>query len=482
MSQSFFFYDLETSGINPRSARIMQFAGQRTDMNLQPIGEPVNVLIRLSPDVVPEPDAILITGITPQQTLQDGISEADFAKQFMNEIATPGTIFTGFNSVRFDDEFMRFFLYRNFYDAYEWQWKENRSRWDVLDLVRITRALRPEGITWPFDSSGKPSNRLELLTSVNKIEHTHAHDALSDVHATIAVTRLIAQKQPKLFSYVLGIRNKKNVAEVVDAGQPFVYTSGAYPSEFEKTALVLSIGSHPKRPGALVYDLRHDPEQYFAMTPEQLAEKWRYKRDSTEDRLPIKTLRYNCCPAVAPLSVLDSASQKRLQIDVSQAQVNADKLRRNTQFISSVQKALELIENYEQTSAVVDPYTVDSQLYNGFFASNDSIVCRAVVAAKPDEIMSVAEGFSDERLQHLAPLYKARNYERDLSDEERMEWEKFRKHVLLHGGNNSRLAKFFIRLSQLAEGTSESSEKQYLLEELQLYGQSIMPVDDEFES
>src|SRR3954451_6528569 len=120
MAASFFFYDLETSGFDPRSARIMQFAGQRTDMDLKPIGEPVNVLIKLTPDVVPSPDAILITGITPQQTLADGLTEAEFMKLFYDEAVRPDTVFVGFNNIRFDDEFMRFMHYRNFYDAYEW--------------------------------------------------------------------------------------------------------------------------------------------------------------------------------------------------------------------------------------------------------------------------------------------------------------------------------------------------------------------------
>src|SRR5579884_1460935 len=191
MADSFFFYDLETSGFSPRGARIMQFAGQRTDMELNPVGDPVDFFIKLTPDVLPQPDAVLITGITPQQTLADGIGEAEFLQIFYKKICQPGTIFLGFNSVRFDDEFMRFLHYRNFYDAYEWHWKDNNSRWDLLDVVRMTRALRPEGIEWPFAPDGKPTNRLEFLSAINKLDHAHAHDALSDVYATIAMARLI---------------------------------------------------------------------------------------------------------------------------------------------------------------------------------------------------------------------------------------------------------------------------------------------------
>lgn len=245
MAASFFFYDLETSGFNPREARVMQFAGQRTDLNLKPIGEPHDHFIKITEDVLPDPDAVLLTGITPQQTIAEGITEAAFLKIFQNEIATPDTIFLGYNTVRFDDEFMRYLLWRNFYDAYEWQWQNGRSRWDLLDVVRMTRALRPEGIAWPFDSDGNPANRLELLTSLNKLYHANAHNALSDVHATIELARLLRNKQPKLFDFLLDMRDKNNIAKLVDTGQPFVYSSGKYPSEFHKTTVAVKLADHP---------------------------------------------------------------------------------------------------------------------------------------------------------------------------------------------------------------------------------------------
>ncbi len=159
MEKTFFFYDLETSGLNPREDRIMQFAGQRTTLDLEPIGEPVNVLVKMTDDALPSPAAINVTKITPQDTLRDGISEAEFCKYITEEIFVPNTIAVGYNTVRFDDEFMRAILWRNFYDAYEWEWKEGRSRWDILDVVRLTRALRPEGIEWPFTEDGRATNR-----------------------------------------------------------------------------------------------------------------------------------------------------------------------------------------------------------------------------------------------------------------------------------------------------------------------------------
>ena len=189
----------------------MQFAGQRTNLALEPVGEPINVLVKMSDDTLPSPQAIMVTKITPQSTLMDGLTEAEFCKYVSEEIFIPGTITVGYNSVRFDDEFMRYTFWRNFYDSYEWQWRDNRSRWDLLDVVRMTRALRPEGINWPVRDDGKATNRLELLTKMNHISHESAHDALSDVNALIDVTRLVKEKQPKLYEYLFTMRDKKAV-------------------------------------------------------------------------------------------------------------------------------------------------------------------------------------------------------------------------------------------------------------------------------
>lgn len=476
MATSFYFYDLETSGVNPREARIMQFAGQRTDMDLNPIDEPHNVLIRLSDDVVPEPDAILITGITPQQTISDGIHEAEFLKIFHEEIATPGTIFVGYNSVRFDDEFMRFLHYRNFYDPYEWQYTDNKSRWDLLDVVRMTRALRPDGIEWPVDGKGKPTNRLELLTKVNNISHIGAHDALSDVNAVIDLARLIKQKQPDLFGYLLKLRDKKAIAELVEKGQPFMYSSGKYPSEFEKTTAVVSIAKHPKRQGVLVYDLRHDPTPFAKMSATELAKAWRWKRDDPTPRLPVKTMQYNRCPAVAPLGVLDEASAKRLQLSVKTIESNLKKLK-SVNLVPTVLEALEILDKQQQTSLLQDELDVDARLYDNFFNDTDKTNSRVVRAADAVELAELHLDFKDDRLSALLPLYKARNFPKALTDEERVAWEQFRQRKLMGGKQNSRLARFFNRLGELSEQSNLTEKDRFLLEELQLYGQSIMPVD-----
>lgn len=479
MDKTFYFYDLETSGIDPRKSRIMQFAGQRTDAALQPVGEPDNILIKITSDILPEPDAVFITGITPQQTLTDGITEAEFLRYFSESIAIPGTTFVGFNNVRFDDEFLRYLHYRNFYDAYEWHWQDGRSRWDMLDVIRMTRALRPDGIEWPLDANGKATNRLELLTSANKLDHYKAHDALSDVYATIAIAKLIRQKQPKLFDYLLQYRDKKEVEKLVVKPEPFIYTSGRYSTENEKTTVAISLAPHPIQKGSVfVYDLQHDPTPFANMTPAELAVLLgKYRFEEGELRLPVKQLQFNKCPAVAPMAALRPQDAKRLGIDLSRVHTNAERLLALGDFSDKIQEAVRIHEKQRQTSFVVDAKDVDAQLYEGFFNDSDRAKMRTVRASDKNTLADLHLDFDDNRLEQLLWLYKARSYPESLNPDEQAKWNEYRLNKLLSGGEQSNMARYFARLNEVA-AQSSSPDKQYLLEELRLYGESIMPYDN----
>jgi exodeoxyribonuclease-1 len=484
MASSFFFYDLETSGISPRMARIMQFAGQRTDENLKPIGDPVNILIKLTPDTIPEPEAILLTGITPQKTLEEGITEAEFLKYFYDEVVKPNTIFLGFNTVRFDDEFMRFIHYRNFIDPYGWQWRDNCSRWDIIDLVRMTRALRPDGMEWPVDDQGKPVNKLEALTTANKIEHIGAHDALSDVNATIAVAKLIKDKQPDLFSYMLNLRSKKAVKELVNKREAFVYTSSHFPGEHLCTTAVIMLAPSPTPDAALIYDLSQDSSPFLNMSSDQLIEAWQYSEDPNKVRLPVKTLKYNRCPAIAPLGVIkDPKVQQRIGLDMKAIENNMSVLKDNQQtFAAKLIEVIKLMDerrDKEQPSQDINEMNVDEKLYDGeFFSQADSSLMQKARTSDPDELTQFIEKFSDNRLKLLLPLYKARNYPKSLDNSERLAWENFCRTKLTEGGQSSLLGNYFSKLEQLGRG-DVNSNRQYLIEELLLYGQSIAPLDEE---
>ncbi|HEX5448363.1 MAG TPA: exodeoxyribonuclease I [Candidatus Saccharimonadales bacterium] len=471
---NFYFFDLETSGFSPREDRIMQFAGQRTDMDLKPVGEPDNILIKITPDVLPQPDAILVHGITPQKTIAEGIGEVDFVKYLTSQVFTPDTINVGYNNVRFDNEFIRFMFWRNFNDAYEWCWKGGCSTWDLLDAVRMTRALRPDGIKWPFASDGKPSNRLELISSVNKLDHADAHDALSDVKASIAVARLIKSKQPKLFNYLLNIRDKKKVRALVNTGRPLVYTSGRYPSQFNKTAVVAMVTEKDDKSGALVYDLRIDPDEFKNLPAAELAKRWS-ARGEDAPYFPVKALGYNRCPALAPLNVLEAGDgYKNLGLHREQVDKHLKKLASAGDFGNNLLEALEIMWPKRQAGLVADPLKVDGLLYDGFIKDTDKTTISAIRSAKPDDLSYLASNLKDERLKALAPLYKARNYPKSLGSDELKTWENFRRQKLLDSG---RANGYFGRLDELAKTPDLTAEKKYLIEELNLYAQSVLPTN-----
>ncbi len=440
MESNFFFYDLETSGLKPREDRIMQFAGQRTDMDLNPIGEPVNILVRMTEDVLPSPGAIMVTHITPQMTLTDGMSEPEFCRYVLDEVFAPNTIAVGYNTVRFDDEFMRACFWRNFQDPYEFEWKDGRSRWDILDVVRLVRAIRPEGIEWPFNDKGASTNRLELITKLNGISHEHAHDALSDVYATIAVARLIREKQPKMFEYLLKMRNKKEVQKLVnlDNKQPFVYASGRYPSEFNKTTVAVPIAP-AKNGNVLVYDLRH----------------------SLDEAAPfpiVKQLCYNKCPAVAPVSVLDvNDGWEKIGLKKEKVLENFREVTGNHEF---AEKMREMYEARPEFPKAEEP---EAAIYDGFLNDADRNKCGVVRGASANQLADLHPEFIDERLPELLLHYKGRNFPQSLDETEMEKWEEYR---------NARLEKQAPEF--LKELELNKNKDKFIAEELMLYFESLM--------
>ena len=472
MAQTFFFYDLETSGLNAREDRIMQFAGRRTSMDLTPIGESYNMLVALSDDTLPNPDALMVTGITPQKTVDEGYSEVQFARILNDEIFTPDTIVVGFNNIRFDDEFIRHLLWRNFYDPYEWCWKDGRSRWDMLDVVRMTRALRPEGISWPLDDAGEPTNRLELITRENGIAHKNAHDAMSDVDALIDVTKLIRDKQPQLFEYLLKMRDKKEVVKLVnvDDKKPFVYSSGRYDKEFAKTTAAFPLATG-RNGNVVVYDLRYDPTPFIDLSESELAHKvyasWQERQAEDFVKLPAKELQPNRCPAVAPLGVLaHGGGWAKISLDAETIAKHQKILLAHPEF---AEKLRTIFENKPEFTRSPDP---EAQLYDGFLNDRDRLRAEAVRNASERELDDFHPNFADERLPGLLLHYKARNFPKTLSSDERAMWQTWRAaHV------QAQLPKYMVALQRLAASALDSG-KEFIVQELQLWAESILPEPD----
>lgn len=472
--KSFYFYDLETTSGSPFTGYIMQFAGQRTDENMKPIGEPDNILIRLSDDILPEPDAVLVHGITPQKTLEEGLSEVAFLDYFHKSVATAGTVFVGYNSIRFDDEFTRRINYRNFYDPYQWHWKDDRSRWDLLDPIRMMRALRPEGLKWPM-LKDKPTVKLELMAKENGITHENAHDALSDVLALIELASTFKKAQPKLFSYLVGMRDKSKVAELALAREPFVYTSGKYDTDHDKTTVVATVFKHPKRDGAIVYDLRHDPEEWLDKSIDELVTHWTVKYGEDRKRLPVKVMQFNKCPAIAPIGVLDTDSVDRLALHMDDIRKNNETLQSNEAFTKRLRKALDIVENKQQAQFDLEDKQVENQLYDAFWSPADQAELAKIRSTEPAELSSLLPAIKNKRIRELLPRYKARNFYSLLTQEEREEWESYRQKLFYGGEGNSRYATFSKRMQEIAMTRKLTKNDEYLLTELQLYAESILP-------
>lgn len=472
MVHTFFFYDLETTGLNPREDRIMQFAGQRTDMNFNPIGEPYNLLVAVNDDTLPNPYALMVTGVTPQETVADGYTEAQFAKLFMEEIATPDTIILGYNSIRFDDEFMRALLWRNYYDPYEWCWKDGRSRWDLLDVVRMTRALRPDGIEWPT-VDGKAVNKLELLSAKNGLDHEKAHDALSDVGALIGVTKLIADKQPQLFQYLLKLRDKKEIQKLVnlDDRQPFVYSSGRYDAEYNKTTVAMPIAAADYG-NVFVYDLRHDPAEWISKSEKELADivfMPYAERGEDYQKLPVKKLQYNRAPAVAPVGVLGQEDGwTKLQLNQSTIEKYRTLLLAHPEFADRVAKVLLKKPDWPPIP------DAEGQLYDGFVNDRDRLRSEVLRNTDDKDMKLYKPEFDDVRLQALFPRYKARNFSRQSTPDELSSYEAWRTERL-----RARAPQFMRDLQKVAAAGGLTEHQQFVLEELKLWFESIMPEPDE---
>jgi exodeoxyribonuclease-1 len=473
MSKTFFFYDLETSGLNARESRIMQFAGIRTDLEFSPIGEPYNLLVKLNDDTLPSPEALIVTGISPQQTQAEGYTEAEFSKILQSEIFTEDTTVVGFNNIRFDDEFIRHLFWRNFHDPYEWSYRDGRSRWDLLDVVRMTRALRPEGIKWPVDEKGVATNRLELVTKLNGIDHFKAHDALSDVEALIAVTKLIHEKQPQLFDYLLKMRDKNEIKKLVnlDNKQPFVYVSGRLDSEYNKATVAFPLTAG-KNGNIITYDLRYDPTPFLGLSSKDLAAKifasYEDRQKENFVKIPVKEFQYNHSPAVAPMGVLTgSDGWQKISLDEAAINKNIKLLISSPQFAENIRSVFENRQEYKKSP---DP---EAQLYDGFVPDVDKIRIEAVRNATEKDLADFHPEFSDERLSGLLLHYKARNFPRSLAKDEVVAWEKWRSEKIM-----SAMPDFVDSLKKVSSYELDDN-KMFILEELKLWAESIMPSDND---
>ncbi|KAF0811740.1 Exodeoxyribonuclease I [Andreprevotia sp. IGB-42] len=457
MPHTFLWHDYETFGVVPRRDRPAQFAGIRTDAELNEIGAPVEVFCQPTNDWLPDPQSCLITGITPQHCLDVGVPEFRFAEAIERELSAPGTIGVGYNTIRFDDEVTRHLFWRNLIDPYAREWQNDCGRWDILDVVRTTWALRPDGIVWPENDEGKTSFRLEHLTRANGLAHEAAHDALSDVRATIALARLIRNAQPKLFDFCLGLRKKDAVLkEIGSAPRPFIHVSGMFGVERGCMALVYPLGWHPGNKNELiVWDLASDPAELFALDVAAIRERMFSRAADLPEgvsRLPIKTIHINKSPIViGNLKTLQPAQAERWGIDFALAERHAAALQAGPDL------AGKWPEVFKRDLAPIKD--VDQDLYSGFIGNEDRRTLARVRSLSPEQLAQARPDFADRRLGELLFNYRARNFPATLTEAEQQRWQQLRIERLFEGRDGyTTLEAYSEQIDTLAEAAGEAGD------------------------
>ena len=474
-SESIYWHDYETWGANPQKDAPCQFAGIRTDLDLNIISEPLMIFSQIANDCLPVPQACLITGITPQRSLKEGLPEREFITKILKEFAQPNTCVAGFNNIRFDDEITRYTLYRNFYDPYAREWQNGNSRWDIIDLARACYALRPEGINWPLNEQGLPSFKLQDLTKANDIQHQDAHDAMSDVYATIAVAKLIKERQPKLFDYLFNLRNKRKVLEQIDYQQltPLVHISSKIPSSHGCCTWVVPVGMHPSNKNAvIILNLALDPSPLFTLTADEIRKKLYTPNtmlEENEQRLPIKLLHINKCPVLAPAKTLSTENAERLGIDRQLCLQNLQKIKAN---LPCLEKLQEVYAHTEQNHSV-DP---EHALYSGgFFSAVDKELMGQIVSSDVKGLTELSLPFEDERLKTLLFRYRARNAPQSLSEPEIERWQRYRHFKFFDDESPAsiKMPEYLLQLEQLSVEYARTPEKLTILKALYNYAQRL---------
>jgi exodeoxyribonuclease-1 len=477
MSHSFLWHDYETFGTDTRRARPAQFAAIRTDAELKSIGEPIMLYCQPANDFLPDPQACLITGITPQECLEKGIPEYQFAAQIEQTLAAPGTVGVGYNTIRFDDEITRFMFWRNLIDPYAREWQNDCGRWDLLDVVRAAYALRPEGIQWPRNADGKPSFKLTDLTAANGLSHESAHDALSDVRATIALAQLLRSAQPKLFDFCFGLHKKDRVLAELGLpttptrAKPFWHISGMFAPERGCLALMWPLAMHPGNKNELLaWDLSADPAELATLNAEQIRQRLFTKTADLPEgmsRLPLKSVHLNKSPMVmSNLKVLNAAMAERWHIDIDQQLQHAEKAR-DLPDMSAIWTQV-----FKRDDA--GPVDVDADLYGGFIGNADRRRLDDLRQCTPEHLAKARPSFDDARLGELLWRYRARNFPQSLNADEAQAWQTHRAACLMEGeGGALTLPALFDELDRLAESADERGEA--MLGALYDYADMIAP-------
>jgi exodeoxyribonuclease I len=418
MQKSYLFYDIETSGLNKCFDQVLQFAAIRTDLELNEL-ERHEILVKLNPDTVPSPQAILVHQLTLKQ-LETGLCEYEAMREIHQLFNTPGTITVGYNTLGFDDEFLRFSFYRNLLTPYTHQYANNCSRMDLYPITTMYYLFKPEGIIWPKIAE-KPTLKLEHLSTHNKLANGKAHEAMTDVEATLTLARLL-HKEREMWDYLCGYFDKKTdlerLAKITIAFGEYsqaLLVDGSFGIERFYQCPVLGLGMHNHYKNQSLW-LQLDSVR-LAETP--LAD--------ISQAAFIHRKRFGEQPLLLPLNKRFDKylSDERCQLIVS----NISWLQKNPQHLNEIVRY-----HKEYKYPEVPNLDVDAALYqNGFIKDTELQLCNRFHMANLLEKIGMIKRFTNPNLRTQAIRVLGRNYPEVLSDDYRQEFVSYLQKIKAGG-------------------------------------------------
>lgn len=484
VKETLFWHDYETFGIDPQLSNVAQFAGIRTDLDLNILEEKIDIICRPTLDRLPSPEACMVTGISPMTNKIKGMNEVSFFQRINKELGRDGTCGIGYNNISFDDEVTRNGLYRNFIDPYQREWKNGCSRWDLLNVLRIVDAIKPNTFIVPTDKeTGKKVFKLDQLSLANGIEHENAHDALADVIATIEMAKIVKEKEPELFDLLFKQRNKAGIegrlfepksgwgAENKIIFKPFVMADSFFGGDQKFIEVLYPIST--KGTDLYCIKLTKEIDQILNLDSDDLKEALYKKKEDMQEgelRIPLHTLRTNKCPIILPVSMITKEIAENLGIDGNQLRTNIGKIKAN---FSEIQQ--KIVKVFGTPFKADDDLDVDQQIYNGFFSNNDKSRFEEIKKTESiyllDYLKENKSKFEDKRIEEMLFRYICRNFETDLDDETLQKWDEFCKNRILDGVYSLTFDQYFEKLEILKEEHKENESKLKLLKDLTLFGE-----------
>lgn len=490
---TFLFMDYETFNRNPKGGRASQFASLRTDYFLNIDADSAqNIFCEQTIDNIPSPQAALITKITPQKiikiktgAIQLSTSSYSFIPQVYNEywftyhinkeMSKNHTCTLGYNSYKFDDEFTRNLLYRNLFDPYEREWKNYNSRFDVYYLVIATFVLKPHLLNFPnaIDKTSKeplfhsktglplPSFRLEELSVANGIHHINAHDAFSDVEATIGIMKKIKDGDETFFSEMFSFRKKSNVDIWLSNNkkQPFIHISQYYGKENYSLGVLFQIMTFNQE--VLCLNIALDVTPLILLEGEDLKNHLFPNKDNgISSPKNIVKFRHNQCPILANIKEYWHIFEN-LQIDTSTFRKNLDLIKNNIELLK-----IKLHPLYFKEFAPADPNTdSDLGIYNGFFSPDEVKQAKEVhIQIKENKFASFDYSEYSPRLKEMIFKIKARNFPFTLSPDEQNKWLLYSRNRVLDSniGAELTLDQYYQEVEELNKSELSKEDKRVL--------------------